>query len=448
MTGRDRDGYEADEEETHPGEIPFDPIDDAPDASQFRSKEFSLSLEQERAIDLLCDLSQLIVGISGGAGTGKTTVLGHGARELKRRKISYALCAPTGRAAKRVQELTKIQAKTVHRLLEYPMPDEDLDGNEVPGQPRRNRDNPFEHRVTIVDESSMLSPEIYGQLLDALPRNGVIRFIGDNNQLPPVESGKPPFIDVLDRYESIILSFNYRSDDEIVHNAGRILRGFLPEKNPRFEIIYSGSPVETLLDFVKKHKVFAQDSHQIITPTKRGKYGTDRINPSLQLKFNPKGPTLELARYVDSFKEDAKIPPPLTVRAGDKFLWIKNDYKLNMFNGEIGRIESLDTEQGSLVLRTVDRSVLVEPRVKTYSAWHGSVIDYDPRKQIELGYAITTHKSQGSEFDTVIYCMCGSQSFLLNRRNFYTAITRAKRQVILITDRAAMGRSMRRYEPK
>jgi len=240
------------------------------------------------------------------------------------------------------------------------------------------------------------------------------------------------------------LSFNYRSDDEIVSNAGRILRGMLPVRNSRFEIIYSDAPLNHLLEYTKKNKQFALDQHQIIVPTRRGKFGTDRINPSLQLKFNPRGPLLRLERYPEGKK--GFVPPPLGVRAGDKYLWIKNDYKLNMFNGEIGRIEELDEEQGTLRLSAGDRSVLVEPRVKTYSHYHGTVIDYDPRKQIELGYAITTHKAQGSEFDTVVYCMCRGHYYLLNRRNFYTAITRAKRKVILITDRSAMGISMRKYE--
>jgi exodeoxyribonuclease V alpha subunit len=172
-------------------------------------------------------------------------------------------------------------------------------------------------------------------------------------------------------------------------------------------------------------------------PTRRGKYGTMRINPSLQLRFNGKGPLLLLDRYEP--KE-----PKLAVRKGDKFLWIKNDYKLDMFNGELGRIAGLDTEDGELELKIADRksNVIVPARVTTYSPYHKTVIQYDPRKQIELGYAITTHKAQGSEFDTIIYCISRGQGWLLNKRNFYTAVTRAKNKVIVISDRRAMGLSM------
>jgi exodeoxyribonuclease V alpha subunit len=117
-----------------------------------------------------------------------------------------------------------------------------------------------------------------------------------------------------------------------------------------------------------------------------------------------------------------------------------------MFNGEIGTVDWVNTEDGSLKLITPDRAVIVPARVKAFSAYHGSYINYDPRKNIELGYAVTTHKSQGSEFDTIIYCVCASQAFLLNRRNFYTAVTRARKQVIMITDRRGMALSLRPWK--
>lgn len=410
--------------------------------AELLEKPKRLSIEQEHAVELCCDLEETIVGITGGAGTGKTVVLGHVYQELKR-KNKIALCAPTGRAAKRIQELTGIKAKTVHRLLEYPMPDDpqvDDFGNPIdiaPNEPRRDRTNPLDEDVVIVDESSMLSPTLYRHLMNAMPRHGVIRFFGDNNQLPPVEEGKPPFIEVLDRFPMVELTFNYRSDDEIVGNAANIIRGRLPTKGNKFQILYTEDPLRILLGFVTP--IFAQGTHQIIMPTRKGKYGTMRTNPSLQVRFNGKGDSLRLWRYDE--KE-----APLTVRGGDKFLWIKNDYNFNMFNGEIGHIRWVDTEDGSLELITTDRVIQIPARHKTYSNYHGTTIDYDPRKQIELGYAITTHKAQGSEFDTVIYCMMRGQSYLLNRRNFYTAVTRAKRQVIVITDRKAMGMSMRKVQ--
>lgn len=399
-----------------------------------------LSLEQELAVELCCDPAMKIVGVTGGAGTGKTLVLGRAFAEIKRshpfKKV--VLCAPTGRAAKRIQELTGIKAKTVHRLLEYPMPDEYSD---LPNEPRRNRQNRFDEDIVFVDESSMLSPELYRQLLDALKHQGAIRFFGDNNQLPPVETDneKPPFIKLLLDFPSVELTHNFRSGNLILDNAQKIIAGRMPMRNSAFEILYSNDPVRELLRFVDKHPEFGDSEHQIIMPTRKGKFGTVRVNPSLQLRFNPSGPVLLLDRFSE---KEAK----LAVRANDKFLWIKNDYGLEMFNGEIGQIDWVNDEDGELSLSMPDRSVHVPARMRTFSAYHGTVITYDPRKQIELGYAITTHKAQGSEFETVVYCICRGQFYLLNRRNFYTAITRAKKQVIIITDRAAMSMSLRRAD--
>lgn len=392
------------------------------------------SLEQDTAINHCMDMSEPIVGVTGGAGTGKTLVLGFAYSQMKK-QYRTVLCAPTGRAAKRIEELTGNKAKTVHRLLEFPMPDEYLDETEAPNEPRRNRQRPLDERVVFVDESSMISPILYRQLMDALPKNGVVRFFGDNNQLPPVETddGKAPFMDILERFPSVELTFNFRNEDAIIGNALRILRGSVPLRNPQFEIIYSHAPIKTLLEFTTPD--FAFDNCQIITPTRRGNYGTQRINPSLQAKLNKAPEYMRLDRYEE--KE-----PMLTVRPGDKWLWIKNDYKLNMFNGEIGRIDWIDNEDGSLGLSTADREITVPPRCKVYNPYAGVVVDYDPRKQIELGYAVTTHKSQGSEFDTVVYCMTSSAPFLLSKRNFYTAITRARKLVIVITDMRAMRYSM------
>lgn len=405
----------------------------------------NLTMEQSHAVDLCCDLDERIVGVTGGAGTGKTLVLGEAYRMLMNKFApeEIALVAPTGRAAKRIQELTGIKATTLHRLLKFPMPDDpttDDDGNPIeiiPNEPRHNRQNPITQKVVFCDESSMIAPTLYRQFLDAMPAKGAIRFFGDNNQLPPVEEGEPPFKAVLERFPSVTLTFNFRSDDAIVGNAQLILKGRMPQPNDRFHILYSVDPVKALIDYVDRD--FIQGNNQIIMPTRNGKFGTERVNPSIQIKFNNRGPMLKLAR----FQYKGKDVPDLVVRENDKFLWIKNDYKLDMSNGEIGRIDEIDQEFGSLKLSTPDRKVLVPPFVKSFNPIAGHIITYDPRKQIELGYAVTTHKSQGSEFERVIYCMTKGQAFLIGKRNFYTGITRAKREVIIITDRAAMSMSLR-----
>jgi exodeoxyribonuclease V alpha subunit len=404
--------------------------------------DISLSLEQEEAVEMCLDSLNRIFSVTGRAGTGKTSVLGIAYDETVSQVGSgrVVLCAPTGRAAKRIYELTGIRAKTIHKLLEFPEPDdEDEHGKPIAPDPRRNRERPLFERVVYVDESSMLSQQLYEQLMAALPSNGRIRFFGDNEQLPPVEKGAP-FEDLLKKRAFKRLNRCFRSDDDIISNAERIRAGRLPIRNSRFEIIYTDQPVKQLISFTTPE--VCQRGVQIIMPTRNGNFGTNRVNPSLQLKFNPTGDILRVERKAKILKD---APPPIALRGGDKFLWNQNDYTLKLFNGDLGYIDWVNSEDGSLQISTEERQLVVPPFIQTYSPFHGSIIHYDPRKKIELGYAITTHKSQGSEFDTVIYCMSRASPRLLNRRNLYTGVTRAKHNVILITDRVAMGLAMRRY---
>lgn len=405
-----------------------------------------LSFEQETAVTLGSDLNIRIYSVTGGAGTGKTTVLGHMYSELRRKlgSTQIVLVAPTGRAAKRIQELTGIRSKTIHRLLEFPQPeDTNEDGTPVEPEPKRNMHFRLNERVVIVDEASMLGPTLYNQLMEAMPNNGVVRFFGDNNQLPPIESGTPPFVMLLRDQPSTTLTFNYRSEDDIVGNSLRILQGRMPIRNHRFEIIYTDDPIKQLYALVENEgDTFSTGAGQIIMPSRRGNYGTQRVNPTLQQWYNPHGPLLRLERLEEK-------APPIVVRANDRFLWAKNDYNINLYNGDLGIIESIDTYGGSLVLGTTEGSINCPARVRGYSQYHQSFIMYDPRKALELGYAITTHKSQGSEFDTVVYVISRHHTLLLNKQNFYTAITRAKTRVVVISDRKSMGWSLkpqRRYD--
>ena len=407
-----------------------------------RNSELTLSLEQEEAVEMCLDVLNRIFSVTGRAGTGKTQVLGTAYRETVQQvgTGNVVLCAPTGRAAKRIYELTGIHARTIHRLLEFPQPDdEDEEGNPLPPDPRRNRERPIKERVVYVDESSMLSQQLYEQLMAALPNNGRIRFFGDNEQLPPVEKGAP-FQELLKTRAFKKLNRCFRSDDEILQNAERIRVGRLPIRNHRFEIIYTEQPIKQLINFTTPE--ICQRSVQIIMPTRNGNFGTNRVNPSLQIKFNPTGDILRVARKAKILKD---APPPIALRGGDKFMWNQNDYALKLFNGDLGYIDWVNSEDGSLQISTEDRQLVVPPFIQVYSPFHGSVIHYDPRTKIELGYAITTHKSQGSEFDTVIYCMTKAAPRMLNRRNFYTAVTRAKHNVIVICDRMGMTSSMRKY---
>jgi exodeoxyribonuclease V alpha subunit len=242
-----------------------------------------------------------------------------------------------------------------------------------PDEPKRNQRNPLIEQVVIVDESSMVSPTLYRFLMNALPKRGVVRFFGDNNQLPPVEEGEPPFIKVLQERPSVELTYNFRSEDHIVSNALRILGGRMPVRNPQFEVIYTDWPMKQLELFVKDSPEFAQDAHQIILPSRKGPAGTNRINPALQLKFNPRGPLLKLPR----FNEDE---PDLGLRPKDKMIWITNDYQLNMYNGEIGRVTDVDLEDGSLEIQLQDRVVVIPAVSKRFSPYYGHMVNYDPKE--------------------------------------------------------------------
>lgn len=412
-------------------------------ASTYRN--ITLTIEQELAVSHSVDESIPLYAITGGAGTGKTTILRYIYEQLKNtRGTNIVLCAPTGRAAKRIQEATGIPAKTIHRLLQFPHPSDDdteLVGLSDEGfntyGPRRNRSNPLSERIVLVDEASMIGPILDKQLRDALPPSGLIRYFGDANQLPPVEEGTAPFRALVKSRHAITLTQNFRSDDEIIGNAERILHGRIPNRNSRFEIIYTEEPVRELVSIIDEP--FTRPEHQVLMTMRKGMFGTTRVNPSLQIKFNPSGPYLKIDR-------PSKEEHPLTVKTRDKFIWTKNDYGFNLFNGDIGVIEGVDEEDGTINLGLSDRPTLSIPARAigrgSYGPYH-----YDPRKQIDLGYAITTHKAQGSEFDTIVYVMTSKGqggAYMCSRNNFYTGITRARKNVVVICDRRAMQLSVRK----
>jgi len=250
--------------------------------------------------------------------------------------------------------------------------------------------------------------------MEALPTNGCIRFFGDNNQLPPVESdgeSESPFLKVLNRPDgNVTLTHNYRSDDFIVSNALRILEGRVPIQNERFRIIYDDNPIKRLIHFATKD--FMDMDHQIIMPTRRGKYGTIRVNPSLQVKWNGRGPCLLLERHDDGGKEPQA---DLAVRGQDKFLWTKNDYQLNLFNGEIGQIEwSMTKMDQSACLHLIDRWLclhLLEPtphitdmqfltiRGKA-SSW-GTLLLHTSHRGVSLRQSYTVSQADSRGFLTV-----------------------------------------------
>lgn len=384
-----------------------------------------LSEEQHDAVDLGIDKSKKLVGITGAAGTGKTTIVGevHNNGDWN----MPILIAPTGRAAKRIQEATGIPAKTIHRFMRYSMPADDDEA----GLPAYDKFNKFPNDCVLVDEASMVSDDLYRALIDAMPSRSVIRFFGDINQLPPV-NGASPFAGILKKWPAITLTRNYRSNDGIITAANQIINNRVPEPNEKFRMLNpgNGNIMLALEEFIDDS--FRGMSGQLIIPTKKGKFGTFLLNRYLQQRLNPTGPVIEIKIDDDETRK---------FRVGDKVIQTKNDYKLNIFNGMIGWVVSIDEDD--IIVNFEERDVVIPAHIESYNPHTGNAIfQYDPRKNLDLAYAITTHKAQGSEFDKVVLLM--QKSYVLDRSNFYTAVTRAKEQVTVICGPGALAVAMRK----
>lgn len=407
-----------------------------------------LTEKQSEAIALCTDSSKRLVGITGSAGTGKTTILRQAVEYLKERGATSALCAPTGKAAKRINESTGLEAVTVHRLLEFPMPgelDEDTGKPMHSGYPSKNRQRPLGFDFVFVDEAAMVNTDIHRFVVDALKSGAALRYFGDINQLPPIEENKAneklpsPFRSVLAKYPSTTLDVVHRqhSDSGILLNATRLLRGLPPANREDFAVVYSDTPVDVVLQLAKSID-FKSLRNQIISPTNQGWVGCIQLNSRVQQVINPQpdpSKWMKIPRHPWDKERET-----LSLCMGDKVVLTKNNYSLNVFNGETGIVTEFDHEDGAFVIDFGDREVSIPPILE--AEYQGRKWTSDPRKDVDLAYVLTTHKSQGSEFDTVCYVMNSSRSFNLNRNNLYTGITRAKQQVHLVTDRRSMTKSL------
>ena len=371
--------------------------------------------------------------LTGGPGTGKTTVVKAILRVFELMNLKIALCAPTGRAAKRLSQSAGRDAKTVHRMLEMEYGDS--------GEPvfRRDETNKLDEDVVIVDEASMLDTDIMYALLKAMSNDTRLILIGDADQLPPVGAGYV-FRDMLasDRFTSITLTHIFRQaqDSLIVVNAHAINHGeymdldikdsdffFLPRQTDT-------DTVDTVVDLCKnrlpkRYNVTAFDSIQVITPSRKGEAGTEMLNARLQSALNPAGAGKREHKFRDG-----------VFREGDKVMQIKNNYGIEwqygnakgtgVFNGDIGVIKTIDTVKEAVV-------VDFDGRVAEY--------DFTQLDELEMAYAITVHKSQGSEYPIVIIPLYRYTPKLLTRNLLYTAVTRAQAMVVLVGD-AEISRAM------
>lgn len=365
-----------------------------------------LGEEQREAISLA--LTNPISVITGGPGTGKTTIikaLVQGFQQLDLSRI--LLCAPTGRAAKRLSEATNVEATTIHRLLQ-PIGVGDYEF-------LKNEEDPLEADVIIVDEASMLNIQLYHALLDALLPTTVVVLVGDVNQLPPIGAG---FVlrDLLDSelIPFVELSHIYRQQhgNEIVSSAYRINQGEMPPLVEGKEFAFVPvTNIEELFssmeNFYEEALTHAEDilDVQIIAPMRRGAVGSNA-----------------LSKYIQTYHRKKSAIEPISVRimgqelcVGDKVIQNTNNYELEIFNGEIGIIYAISKTH--VFVRFPDKDI---------------PIPLDEAQGLSLAYAITVHKSQGSEYSTVIIPFIRAYHRMLQRNLLYTAVTRAKEKVIIL----------------
>ncbi|OGQ23721.1 MAG: hypothetical protein A3C54_06390 [Deltaproteobacteria bacterium RIFCSPHIGHO2_02_FULL_60_17] len=394
----------------------------------------TLMLEEEQREAITQALRHKVLVITGGPGTGKTTLLVSLLAILRRSEISFALAAPTGRAAKRMSEMAAEEAKTIHRLLEY---------NPRERRFLRGEDNPVDADVVVIDEASMVDLPLMDHLLKAVERRSHLILLGDVDQLPSVgpgsvlrnliDSGAVPVV-VLRRI------FRQSQQSLIVANAHRILQGrplvFGDERDRRDFIFLPRESEEEILETIKtlvKDGLGVQgfqgsrdaqlfnpstvqpfDRVQVLTPVHRGLLGTVHLNRELQKLLNPAGEALERGETL--------------LRRGDKVMQLRNNYDKAVFNGDLGRIVGIEREAEEL---TVD----FDGRAVSYG--------FDELDELSLAYAISVHKSQGSEYGAVFVPLHTSHYMMLHRSILYTAVTRGKELVVLVGAKRALAIALR-----
>ncbi len=384
-----------------------------------------IELDEIQRDAVICAFQNAALVITGGPGTGKTTIINTIIKAMEKNGSTVMLAAPTGRAAKRMSEVCNFEAKTIHRLLEIR-----VDSDVSDGYFAKNSDNPLECDVLIIDEMSMVDIMLMNSLLDAIPKGTRLIMVGDVDQLPSVGAGNV-LKDIIDSeiIECIKLKEIFRQAKEsmIVVNAHRINHGqkpFLNDTDNDFFFVHRDYPEQlpnTIADLCIRRlpEYYGLDSIsqiQVLTPTRKTSIGVGHLNNILQSCLNPSSP--DKAEH---------LTRRCIFREGDKVMQSKNNYQIHwhrgdengvgIFNGDCGFITQINKIDGKI-------QVLFDDKYVDY--------DFSMLDEIELAYAITVHKSQGSEFDAVVMPMFPAPRLLMTRNLLYTAVTRAKSLVVLV----------------
>ncbi len=388
-----------------------------------QSSGVTYSLQQQQAMEEAATAGLMM--ITGGPGTGKTTILKGILSLYDQMGLTCLLAAPTGRAAKRLTEVTGREASTIHRLLGA-----GIDPHTGKLFFSKDESDPLKADALIIDEMSMVDVQLLGSLLQAVPPFTRLILVGDPDQLPPVGPGFP-FSDML-RSQVILTArlteiFRQAQESLIVMNAHRVNSGQMPElKNVKSDFFFLSarseeSTAQTIVDLcttrLPKNMGIPASQIQVLSPTKRGSAGTVNLNRLLQSGLNPPAPGKKERPFGDViFREGDRV---MQIRNNYDILWTKTDGSAigtGIFNGDVGIIDTIDPD--AEVIR-----VIFDDRQADY--------DFSQLNELELAYAITVHKSQGSEYRAAVLAAWGGSTYLLNRSVLYTAITRAKELLVI-----------------